>query len=79
MDAVAAVVAKLTYESLLASQPGKPNRGGDHDRHGVGNPAVLAYFKDRVPGQISKLVIESTLATLKASAPYAGCDCACRG
>jgi len=69
MDAVAAVVVKLTYEALSSSQPRK-NPGGEA-AYGVGNPAVLAYFHKHAPGQISKPVIESTIATLKASDQYA--------
>jgi hypothetical protein len=56
MDAVAAVVSKLTYEALSTSQVGKKkNTGADsygigreakggHNRDGVGSPQVIAYF-----------------------------------
>jgi hypothetical protein len=71
MDAVAAVVVKLTYEALCHSQPGKGGAAATQLKEGVGNPAVLAYFSKHAPGQISKRIIESTLATLKASDQYA--------
>jgi hypothetical protein len=76
LDAVAAVMCKITHEALVSGTLPKsgsvlPGPFATFIKNGVGRPQILAYFETHVRGQIVKDNVESAVATLKASTQYA--------